>query len=115
MGGSTNGNFGRTLGRKNQYREKINSLPKNPKDLEKQGWKDITPKDMSKNTSSKMYTDTDASLKIRFDKGKKGAPGFAGKDHYHIINPKATSKGDYYLDKYGNPVPKNSKNSHIIP
>ena len=58
MGGSTNGNFGRTLGRKNQYREKINSLPK---------------------------------------------------------NPKATGKGDYYLDKYGNPVPKNSKNSHIIP
>ena len=31
MGGSTNGNFGRTLGRKNQYREKINSLPKNSK------------------------------------------------------------------------------------
>lgn len=22
---------------------------------------------------------------------------------------------DYYLDKFGNPVPKNSKKSHIIP
>jgi hypothetical protein len=54
-------------------------------------------------------------LTVRFDKGKKGNPGFGGKDHYHILNPNSTGKHDYYLDKYGNPVAKNSKASHILP
>ena len=55
------------------------------------------------------------NLSIRFDKGKKGAGGYGGKDHYHVLNPKSTGKHDYYLDKNGNPGPKNSKASHIIP
>ena len=33
----------------------------------------------------------------------------------HILNPNSTGKHDYYLDKYGNPVAKNSKASHILP
>ena len=41
--------------------------------------------------------------------------GYGGKDHYHVLNPNSTGKHDYYLDKDGNPVPKNSKASHIIP
>jgi len=45
----------------------------------------------------------------------QNAEGYRGKNHYHILNPNSTSKHDYYLDKYGNPVPKNSKQSHIIP
>lgn len=46
---------------------------------------------------------------------KPGSPGFEGKDHYHQRNPNFTGKGDYYLDIDGNPVPKGSKRSHILP
>lgn len=34
------------------------------------------------------------------------------KDWY---NQKSESKNDYYLDKNGNPVPKQHKNSHLLP
>ena len=54
-------------------------------------------------------------VQVRFDKGIPEQPGFAGKDHYHIMNPYSTGKGDYYLDVNENPVPKNSSKSHIIP
>lgn len=47
--------------------------------------------------------------------GKEGANGFEGMDHYHIYNPDSTGKMDYYIDKNGNPVPKGSKPSHIVP
>ncbi|RTE06441.1 hypothetical protein EJQ19_22930 [Paenibacillus whitsoniae] len=52
---------------------------------------------------------------VRFDPGKEGAPGFEGKDHYHIDNPNKTGRLDYYLDKNGNPVVKGSKPSHVLP
>lgn len=87
-------------------------LPK-PTELKNSGWEDITPFEMKKNTTSRTYKKND--LTIRYDKGIKGADGYKGKDHYHILNPKATGKHDYYLDVFGNPVPKNSKSSHIIP
>ena len=70
---------------------------------------------MAKNTSSRTFTDEKTGLNVRFDKGNKGAGGFGGKDHYHVINPDSTGKHDYYLDQLGNPVLKNSKSSHIIP
>ena len=76
---------------------------------------DIAPPQMSKNTTSKMYKDGNTGLTVRFDKGQKGAGGYGSKDHYHVLNPKASGKNDYYLDKNCNPVPKNSKASHIIP
>jgi hypothetical protein len=87
-------------------------LPK-PTELKNSGWEDITPFEMKKNTTSRTYKKND--LTIRYDKGIKGADGYKGKDHYHILNPKATGKHDCYLDVFGNPVPKNSKSSHIIP
>jgi hypothetical protein len=52
---------------------------------------------------------------LRFDKGKEGKPGHEGKDHYHRENPDATGKGDAYLDKFGNPVPRGSDASHLYP
>jgi hypothetical protein len=70
---------------------------------------------MRKNTNSREYEDPRTGIRVRFDPGKPGAPGFEGKDHYHIYNPNRTGKGDYYLDKNGNPVPKGSKASHILP
>ena len=61
-----------------------------------------------------MYTNKDG-LKVRYDKGDPSQGGYGGKDHYHVLNPNSTGKHDYYLDKDGNPVPKNSKASHITP
>ena len=87
-------------------------LPK-PSKLKNNGWEDITPLEMKKNTTSRTYKKND--LTIRYDKGIKGASGYKGKDHYHILNLNSTGKHDYYLDAFGNPVPKNSKASHIIP
>lgn len=92
---------------------KIPRLPKSPSSLKKNGWKDITPSGMKNNTTSRTYSK--GKWTIRYDKGIKGAGGYSGKDHYHILNPNSTGKHDYYLDKYGNPVPKNSKKSHILP
>lgn len=90
------------------------AFDKNPNKLLEKGWKDTTPTSMSQNTSSKVYTNKDG-LKVRYDKGDPSQSGYGGKDHYHVLNPNSTGKHDYYLDKDGNPVPKNSKASHIIP
>ena len=92
---------------------KIPKLPKTPTKLKNSGWKETTSTAMKKNTTSRTFKKD--GLTIRFDKGKKGASGYGGKDHYHILNPKSTGKHDYYLDRHGNPVPKNSKASHILP
>lgn len=92
--------------------KRIIDIPK-PANLKSNGWKDVTPSAMKSNTASRMYKKND--LTIRFDKGVKGASGYKGQDHYHILNPKSTGKHDYYLDINGNAVPKNSKASHIIP
>ena len=59
--------------------------------------------------------ETSTGLKIRFDKKTPGAKGYKGKNHYHIYNPNATSNKNLYLDKNGNPVSKNSSESHILP
>lgn len=112
MGAGFHGGFGGTKGK---YREAILHLPKNPSSLLRRGWKEVTPLAMSKNTSSRMFSDSKIGLTVRFDKGIKGTVGFGGKDHYHVLNPKSTGKHDYYLDRNGNPVPKNSRASHIIP
>ena len=76
------------------------------------GWEDITPELMRKNSTSRTYRKNGTT--VRFDKGNSNANGYLGKDHYHILNPNATGKHDYYLDEFGNPVPKNSKASHIL-
>ncbi|AET58467.1 hypothetical protein HPL003_08520 [Paenibacillus terrae HPL-003] len=98
-----------------QAKYSTNNLPKDPKELINNGWKDTTPEGMMKNTSSREYIDPATGMKIRFDPEKPGANGFEGKDHYHIHNPNSTGKNDYYLDVSGNPVAKGSKASHIIP
>lgn len=92
---------------------KILKLHKTPSKLVENGWEEITPAAMKKNTTSRMFKKN--GYTIRFHKGKRSMGGYGGKDHYHILNPNSTGKHDYYLDKFGNPVPKNSKKSHIIP
>ena len=100
---------------KELYSKTISNLPKNPKTLLKKGWSDSTPAGMERNTTSKLYTNKKTGLQVRFDKAETGASGYKGKDHYHVLNPNSTGKHDYYLDIDGNPVPKGSKASHIIP
>ncbi|WP_310552167.1 hypothetical protein [Paenibacillus glufosinatiresistens] len=92
-----------------------NNLPKDPQELINNGWKDVTPTGMAKNTTSREFIDPETGMKVRFDPGKPGANGFEGKDHYHVTNPNGTTKADYYLDANGNPVAKGSKASHIVP
>lgn len=91
------------------------NLPANPNTLISKGWKDTTPAPMKAKTNSTKLHDPATGLDIRFDKGEPGAPGFKGKDHYHVENPNSTGKGDKYLDKDGNPCAKGSKASHILP
>lgn len=115
MGTGVHGGFGSTSGMQDTYKAKISSLPKNPDALTKQGWNETTPPGMKNNSSSRLFKDSETGLQVRFDKGQAGESGYKGKDHYHVLNPDATGKGDYYLDENGIPVPKNSKGSHIIP
>lgn len=62
-----------------------------------------------------QFRDKDTGEIVNFDKGKPGASGHEGFDHYHRVNPNRTSKLDHYLDGQGNPVPKGSDASHIYP
>ena len=90
------------------------SLPSSPSSLLKKGWIDITHPDAKKAGHLELQ-ETSTGLKIRFDKKTPGAKGYKGKNHYHIYNPNATSNKDLYLNSKGNPVAKNSSESHILP
>lgn len=90
------------------------NLPKNGDGLLKKGWEDISHPAQAA-SGHYTYRDPDTGLRIRYDKAKADAPGFAGKNHYHILNPNATGNHNLYLDKNGNPVRKNSGASHILP
>ena len=89
-------------------------VPKNPDDLLKRGYKETSHPD-AKDKGHRTFENPKTGDKIRFDKGKPGASGHEGKDHYHRYNPNSTGKHDYYLDKKGNPVSRNSNPSHIYP
>ena len=90
------------------------NLPQNGQGLLDAGWKEISdPRAAS--TGHHTYEEPTTGLRIRYDEPTPGATGFAGKDHFHILNPNATGPEDMYLDKNGNPVKKNSKASHILP
>ena len=85
------------------------------RDMLEKGWQETTHPGMRDKSNSRDFFDPSTGITIRFDKGKPEAPGFRGKNHYHIENPNRTGKQDFYLDKDGNPVPKGSNASHIIP
>lgn len=91
------------------------SLPKNPDKLLSDGWIEITNTSQRANSSSREFKEISSGLRIRFDKGQSGKPGFRGLDHYHIRNPNATENSNMYLDKNGKPTRKGHKNSHILP
>ena len=130
MSKGTSGHYSGTTGDNNTTQEKdhgyhysgtkediaatASSLPEHGSTLVSQGWNDIShPKQAA--AGSHTYEDPSTGLRIRFDEAKPGEKGYAGKNHYHILNPDATGSKNLYLDKDGNPVAKNSKASHILP
>ena len=90
------------------------NLPKTGAGLVKRGWEEISHP-AQKKSGHHTYREPSTGLRIRFDKAEAGRNGFAGKNHYHILNPNATGSRDMYLDKNGKPVKKNSRASHILP
>jgi|GEM_PF-3305450 hypothetical protein len=86
--------------------------PCSPDDLSND-WKEVTPEMMQKNSQRREFQYKDTNFKIAFDEGILGQPQYRGKNHWHIYNPNGTGAKDYYLDKNGNPIHKNDKNSHI--
>ena len=90
------------------------SLPKTGAGLVSRGWEEIShPKQAA--AGAHTYREPSTGLRVRYDEPVPGTPGFAGKHHYHILNPNATSSRDMYLDKNGNPCARGSKESHILP
>jgi RHS repeat-associated protein len=90
-------------------------LPANPDDLVNDHGYTETSHPKAAENGHRTFDNEETGDKVRFDKGKPDAPGHEGKDHYHRPNPNATGKGDQYLDKNGNPVPRGSDPSHLYP
>jgi len=89
-------------------------LPSVPGSLIGNGWKNISDPNAASAGHIKIREES-TGLVPGFDRSTPGTPGFREKNHYRLFNPNATGNGDLYLDKYGNPVKKNSKASHILP
>jgi hypothetical protein len=90
------------------------NLPQTGQGLVNSGWEEISHSAQAA-SGHHTYKEPATGLRIRYDEPNPKAKGFAGKNHFHILNPNATSSKDMYLDKNGNPVKKNSKASHIVP
>ncbi len=90
------------------------SLPSTGEGLLAKGWVEVSHPAQAA-SGHYTYKNPSTGLRIRYDEPNPGAAGFAGKDHFHILNPNATGTRDMYLDKDGNPVKKNSRASHILP
>lgn len=87
-------------------------LPTNPDDLLNQGYEETTRPEAGA-AGHRTFKNPDTGDELRFDEGKPGESGYRGQDHYHRINP--DKGGPKYLDRNGNPVPKNSRPSHLLP
>jgi hypothetical protein len=89
-------------------------LPANPDELLDQGYVE-TSDPRAAAAGRRTFENPETGDRLDFDKGEPGADGFRGDDHYHQTNNNATGKGNQYLDKSGNSVPRGSKASHLLP
>jgi RHS repeat-associated protein len=89
-------------------------LPANPDALKDEGYHDTSHPDAAA-AGHRTFENPQSGDRVRFDKGKPGAPGHEGTDHYHRPNPQATGKGDQYLDANGKPVPRGCDASQLKP
>jgi RHS repeat-associated protein len=87
-----------------------NNPPSSPEQLS-EGWEETT--DARNKSGSREFKNKETGEKIRWDPGKKGKPGWEGKDHWHRYNPKSSGKRDLYLDRVGNPIARGAELSHI--
>ena len=101
-------------GTKGHIVEIILSLPQTGQELLNRGWIDISHEHAAK-AGHYTYKEESTGLQVKFDRAKAGAPGFEGKNHYHIMNPETTGDENAYLDINGNPVRRGSNASHILP
>ena len=92
----------------------IGSLLEDPDILLRNGWKELSRPE-AKAHGHRKFEEEATGLLIEFDEKTPGAPGFRGANHYHILNPDATDYDTWNLDKDGNPVPRHSTPSHILP
>jgi len=88
------------------------SLPTDP--LNDPNYEDISHPE-EKESGHHTLKDKRTGEKLRFDEGKPHLTGHRAKDHFHRLNPKATSRKDLYLDEKGNPVAEKSEESHLYP
>ncbi|MBR2733418.1 MAG: hypothetical protein IKD80_04115 [Selenomonadaceae bacterium] len=93
----------------------IKSLPPTPTQKFFQTWKEFIIEKAVGHTTAREFYHILTKLRVRFDPAKEGAPGFEGKDHWHIRNPNTNGKQNRYLDKDANPVRKGADEFHIIP
>ena len=103
------------LGTLDNIRELIKKLPPVPNEEWLKEWNEFIPKNLKKQIDHREFYHKKTKLRARFDPAKEGKPGFEGKDHWHIYNPKTKNKLDTYLDKDGNPTKYGGGPSHIIP
>lgn len=89
-------------------------LPRNPDDLLKDGYHDVSHPGAA-NAGHRTFENPTTGDKLRFDKGKPGKPGYEGQDHYHRYNPNSNGKQDMYLDGNGNPCARGCDASHLLP
>ncbi|MDX1994222.1 MAG: RHS repeat-associated core domain-containing protein [bacterium] len=84
---------------------------KTPEDLIAEGWVENFE---NRSPNRRTFVNSDG-IKISYEEGIRGAYGWSGIDHFHVYNPNNPTGHDriLYLDINGNPVPKNSKPSHI--
>jgi hypothetical protein len=92
----------------------IPRLPANPDDLLDQGWVERSHHAEVAN-GRRVFVNPATGDSVEFDKGRPGASGWRGRDHYHIRNRNASGSGDKYLDRAGNPAARSSERSHIVP
>ena len=112
MGKNNSYNFLETL---DDILDLIKKLPPVPTLEWLKDWQEFVIEKAIGHTAAREFYHTLTKLRVRFDPKTEGAPGFRGKDHWHIRNPNAKNKRNLYLDENGNPVMKDSDESHIIP
>lgn len=77
------------------------------------GYKDITHPQYRANSKNRRYFDTKTKTYFEYHPKNLNAPGWRGKNHYHVENSNATGDNNKYLDKNGNPCSNGSKDSHL--
>ncbi len=93
-------------------KSEVKNLPKNPNDLLRKGYREITHP-MAREGGHRTFENPVTGQRIRFDPAKPEKSGHGGRDHYHYYNSNQTDRMTEYLDINGDPCPRHSHESHI--